>query len=97
MSLRQQVEALIKDNLEKYPDAIDLFSEQVGKIDIANRKTRYEKFVLELSGNDGEFFGHPFNPRLNNMKELVVWYIHKHNCDASYAIEQIKKNINNLP
>lgn len=97
MSLKEQFKTMIDQNIEEFPDAIELLVELAGTVDLSSRKTKYERFVEALQGNNGEFFGHPFDETANNILDLVKWYINKYDCSTSYALKRIKANIGNLP
>ena len=72
LSFREQLQALLDENIEKYPDAIRWMMEVSAHIDL-DRETEYERFVERLNGNS-EFSNHPYDPNSDNIVQLIKWY-----------------------
>lgn len=87
MSFKDQLRALLDENIDKYPDAIAWMIEQSRKVDIEGYVTQYERFVLILEGKN-TFDGHPFDPDAKSFGSehdtnptfipLIKWYRNKH-------------------
>jgi len=72
MSTKDQVEALLEENYNKYPDAIDWMMSVYARTQKLPQ-SKYEKFMEQLNGN-AEFAGMHYNAQTHNIVELIKKY-----------------------
>lgn len=90
ISFRKQMEGLLNDNMDSYPDAMAWLMKKLDGVDLDEQKTEYEKFYERLQGS-GPFDGHPYKANQDNFIDLIKWYRAKHLVglkDAKYAADK---------
>lgn len=83
-TFKEQMESLLTDSIEKYPDAIRWVMQKLDGVVLSDIQTDYEKFVERLAG-DGPFDNHPYSPVRDNFVDLIKWYRNKHSTSLKIA------------
>lgn len=86
-TMREQLEGLMNDNIEKYPDAIEWIHSVMVNTRLDTLRTKKERFIDTLMGKNCKFDGHPYNPSNPNKVVLIKWYREKYGVGLKEAKE----------
>jgi len=88
MSTKDQLEALLEENYNKYPDAIDWMMAHYNRVEKLPQ-SKYERFMEQLNG-DAEFTGFIYDPIRHNIVPLIKLYRQTHGKGLKESKERIE-------
>lgn len=97
LSFKQQIEHLLNENIDDYPDAVKWMMSEYQKINPESIKTEYERFVDILEGRK-DWHGNPYVPvyktgEPDNFVAFIKWARNKFSWGLKEAKVECEKYI----